>query len=157
MKKRATIGPTSNGCEPDKDEVKFVIANFEDWTYALEIIKRYELDKRAKAILISPAWDAMDLKDVADWVSAQRARRANATATSQVHLGTGGAGSLMGGHDEAAYEAPEVRRSEDQRSDLAVCLVSGGMDSCVTAAIANEEVRRTCFPSRLIWTTDRSA
>ena len=54
---------------PDKDEVKFVIVNFDDWTYALEIIKRYELNQRAKAILISPAWGAMDLKNVAEWVS----------------------------------------------------------------------------------------
>jgi len=53
----------------DKDEVKFVITNFGDWTYALEIIKRYELSKRARAVLISPAWDAVDLKDMAQWVS----------------------------------------------------------------------------------------
>jgi 7-carboxy-7-deazaguanine synthase len=46
-----------------------VIASFEDWNYSLEIINRYELDKRAKAILISPAWDGLDLKNVADWVS----------------------------------------------------------------------------------------
>lgn len=55
---------------PDKDEIKFVIVNFDDWTYALEVIKRHELDQRAKAILISPAWNAMDLKNVAEWVSA---------------------------------------------------------------------------------------
>ena len=61
--------PNLERLRPDKDEVKFVIVNFEDWTYALEIIKRYELDKRAKAILISPAWDAVDLKNVAEWVS----------------------------------------------------------------------------------------
>jgi 7-carboxy-7-deazaguanine synthase len=54
---------------PDRDEVKFVIASFEDWNYSLQIINRYELDKRAKAILISPAWDGLDLKKVADWVS----------------------------------------------------------------------------------------
>jgi 7-carboxy-7-deazaguanine synthase len=28
------------------------------------------LNKHAKAVLISPAWDALDLKEVADWVSA---------------------------------------------------------------------------------------
>ncbi len=62
--------PNLERLRADQDEVKFVIVNFEDWTYALEIIKRYDLNKRAKAILISPAWDALDLKDVADWVSA---------------------------------------------------------------------------------------
>jgi 7-carboxy-7-deazaguanine synthase len=35
----------------------------------LGIIKRYELNKRARAVLISPAWDALDLKDMAQWVS----------------------------------------------------------------------------------------
>ena len=54
----------------DKDEVKFVIVNYEDWAYALEIIKRYELNSRSKAILISPAWGTLDLKDLAEWVSA---------------------------------------------------------------------------------------
>ena len=53
----------------DKDEVKFVIMNFEDWNYAREIIGRYDLDHRARAILISPAWDAVDLKEMAEWIS----------------------------------------------------------------------------------------
>lgn len=53
---------------PDRDEVKFVIASLDDWIYAKDIIERYDLVSRAK-ILISPAWGALDLKDVADWVS----------------------------------------------------------------------------------------
>jgi len=61
--------PNLERLRADKDEVKFVITNFGDWTYALEIIKRYELSKRARAVLISPAWDAVDLKDMAQWVS----------------------------------------------------------------------------------------
>jgi 7-carboxy-7-deazaguanine synthase len=54
---------------PDKDEVKFVIASLEDWIYTKKIIEEYKLDTRAK-ILISPAWDAINLKDIAEWVSA---------------------------------------------------------------------------------------
>ncbi len=61
--------PNLERLRAEKDEVKFVIANFEDWTYALEIIRRYELEKNTRAILISPAWDAIDLADVAGWVS----------------------------------------------------------------------------------------
>lgn len=61
--------PNLERLRADKDEVKFVIVNFEDWTYALEIIRRYGLRKRAKSILISPAWGKLDLKDVAEWVS----------------------------------------------------------------------------------------
>ncbi|MEP6568892.1 MAG: radical SAM protein [Acidobacteriota bacterium] len=62
--------PNLERLRADKDEVKFVIMNLEDWTYAKEIIKRYELDQRAKAVLVSPAWGAVDLRDMADWVSA---------------------------------------------------------------------------------------
>jgi 7-carboxy-7-deazaguanine synthase len=61
--------PNLERLRPDKDEVKFVIANSADWTYALETIRRYELSKRARAVLISPAWDTVDLKDMAEWVS----------------------------------------------------------------------------------------
>ncbi len=53
----------------DRDEIKFVIASRRDWDYAVEVIKRYDLEKRARAILISPAWDQIDLKDLADWVT----------------------------------------------------------------------------------------
>lgn len=44
----------------------------------------------------------------------------------------------MGGHDDESYE-PSESESTNAESTLAVCLVSGGMDSCVTAAIAREE------------------
>ena len=50
----------------------------------------------------------------------------------------------MGGTDENAYEAA-VPGSEVEESVLAVCLVSGGMDSCVTAAIAQTESERLAF------------
>src|SRR5213075_2295574 len=46
----------------------------------------------------------------------------------------------MGGTTEIASEA-QARRD----STLAVCLVSGGMDSCVTAAIANDENDKIAF------------
>ncbi len=60
--------PNLERLRPDKDEVKFVIANLEDWIYTQDIIARYDLVSRAK-ILISPAWDSLDLKHLADWVS----------------------------------------------------------------------------------------
>jgi len=53
----------------DRDEVKFVIADANDWTYALEIIRKYNLTQQARAVLISPAWGVLDLKEVADWIS----------------------------------------------------------------------------------------
>jgi len=43
----------------------------------------------------------------------------------------------VGGSEETAYE--EVTPDSEADESLAICLVSGGMDSCVTAAIANSE------------------
>lgn len=53
----------------DKDEVKFVIANRADWDYAADTIRRLDLEQRAKAILISPVWSGIDLKEVAEWIT----------------------------------------------------------------------------------------
>jgi 7-cyano-7-deazaguanine synthase len=49
----------------------------------------------------------------------------------------------MGGQDDTAYQVSA--ESDDLQSELAVCLVSGGMDSCVTAAIAHRDVSRLAF------------
>ncbi|HEV2762420.1 MAG TPA: 7-cyano-7-deazaguanine synthase, partial [Pyrinomonadaceae bacterium] len=61
----------------------------------------------------------------------------------------------MGGYDEKAF-APATDEEEEEPSvellgpetegpSLAVCLVSGGMDSCVTAAIARRENDELAF------------
>src|SRR5688572_21704351 len=49
----------------------------------------------------------------------------------------------MGGSEEIATLVEET--TEDDRSERAICLVSGGMDSCVTAAIAHEENDELAF------------
>jgi len=49
----------------------------------------------------------------------------------------------MGGSDEKVLAEPASKEPDEKR--LAVCLVSGGMDSCVTAAIANEENEELAF------------
>jgi 7-cyano-7-deazaguanine synthase len=51
----------------------------------------------------------------------------------------------MGGSDETAYASLSLAESDEARSELAVCLVSGGMDSVVTAAIANQEADQLAF------------
>jgi len=53
----------------DKDEVKFVIADFEDWDYAKMIIEEYKLIQRTKAVLISPAWGLINLQGLAESVA----------------------------------------------------------------------------------------
>jgi 7-cyano-7-deazaguanine synthase len=51
----------------------------------------------------------------------------------------------MGGFDEKALEQTSAAIEEAEQTSLAVCLVSGGMDSCVTAAIAREENEELAF------------
>jgi 7-carboxy-7-deazaguanine synthase len=53
----------------DRDEVKFVIADASDWEFAKKTIAQYELESRAKAILISPAWGLVNLQDMAKWIT----------------------------------------------------------------------------------------
>ena len=53
----------------DRDEVKFVIADEGDWHYAKKVIEEYDLQNRTLAILISPAWDQIDLQQLAEWVA----------------------------------------------------------------------------------------
>jgi 7-carboxy-7-deazaguanine synthase len=53
----------------DKDEVKFVVADLDDWNFAREIIEKYDLQFRAKEILISPVFGVENLKEIAETVS----------------------------------------------------------------------------------------
>lgn len=61
--------PNLDRLRSDKDEVKFVVANRSDWDFAREVTERYQLEKRAHAVLISPAWGEVELKDLANWIS----------------------------------------------------------------------------------------
>jgi 7-carboxy-7-deazaguanine synthase len=54
---------------PEKDEVKFVIADLNDWEYAKKIINKYDLETRAKEILISPIFGIENLQEIAEAVS----------------------------------------------------------------------------------------
>src|SRR5918911_796142 len=63
----------------------------------------------------------------------------------------------FGGWDEKAFDADDSGGADDDAeeasdssliphpSSLSICLVSGGMDSCVTAAIAREESEEVAF------------
>ncbi|NNE99020.1 MAG: radical SAM protein [Pyrinomonadaceae bacterium] len=53
----------------ENDEVKFVIADMEDWEFAKNVIKKYDLENCAKEILISPVFDSPHLKEIAEAVS----------------------------------------------------------------------------------------
>ena len=61
--------PNLSRLRADRDEVKFVVAGRADWEYALGVIKDYDLEKRALAILVSPVWGSTDLKELAELVA----------------------------------------------------------------------------------------
>ncbi|HJT65610.1 MAG TPA: radical SAM protein [Pyrinomonadaceae bacterium] len=52
------------------DEVKFVVANEDDWLYARRVIQDWKLEARTHAILISPVWGGIDLQQLAGWIAA---------------------------------------------------------------------------------------
>lgn len=62
--------PNLNRLRPDRDEVKFVVVDRGDWEFACEVIRKHKLEQSAKAVLISPAWGLMDLKELADLIAA---------------------------------------------------------------------------------------
>jgi 7-carboxy-7-deazaguanine synthase len=58
-----------------RDEVKFVIRDRADYDWAVTAILEHGLDERVRAgelraLLMSPVWDALDFKDLAEWVLA---------------------------------------------------------------------------------------
>jgi 7-carboxy-7-deazaguanine synthase len=55
-----------------KDEVKFVIADLDDWYFAKEVIAKYNLEEKAKAILISPVFGIENLAEIAETVAVSR-------------------------------------------------------------------------------------
>ena len=53
----------------DKDEVKFVIADMNDWDFARRVIEEYDLVSRAKEVLISPVHGVENIAELAEDVS----------------------------------------------------------------------------------------
>jgi 7-carboxy-7-deazaguanine synthase len=56
-----------------RDEVKFVIADRADWEWTVRIIREHGLDRRVRegqlrALLVSPVWDRVEWRDLAQWV-----------------------------------------------------------------------------------------
>jgi 7-carboxy-7-deazaguanine synthase len=60
--------PNLTRLRPDLDEVKFVVADRADWDFARKVVDDYDLENRARSILISPAWEQIDLQQLASWV-----------------------------------------------------------------------------------------
>jgi 7-carboxy-7-deazaguanine synthase len=54
------------------DEVKFVIKDRADYDYAVDVMTRFDLAARAAAIHFSPVHGVMDLRQLSEWVLADR-------------------------------------------------------------------------------------
>ena len=61
--------PNLKRLRDDLDEVKFVIADMADWEFAKEIITKYDLEKRAKEVLVSPVHGVENLAEIAEGVA----------------------------------------------------------------------------------------
>lgn len=53
----------------EKDEVKFVIADLNDWEFAKDVITEYDLENRTKEILISPIFGVENLAEISETVA----------------------------------------------------------------------------------------
>jgi 7-carboxy-7-deazaguanine synthase len=60
--------PNLDRLRADRDEVKFVVADAADWEFAGKVIVDHQLETRAAAVLISPAWEQVDLSELASWI-----------------------------------------------------------------------------------------
>jgi 7-carboxy-7-deazaguanine synthase len=56
--------------QPQHDEVKFVIADRNDYEWAKRTIEERHLEKHT--VLLSPVWGRMDMKALAEWMLADR-------------------------------------------------------------------------------------
>ena len=61
--------PNLSRLRKDKDEVKFVIANMDDWEFARQVIEENDLMNRAREVLISPVHGVDNLAEIAETVS----------------------------------------------------------------------------------------
>ena len=57
----------------ERDELKFVISNRADYEWARNVVREKGLDRRVlagtlRAILFSPVWDAVDFRELAEWI-----------------------------------------------------------------------------------------
>ncbi|HEY0429863.1 MAG TPA: radical SAM protein [Pyrinomonadaceae bacterium] len=61
--------PNLKRLRAEKDEVKFVVNDLSDWEFAKKIIREYDLENRARAILISPVFGVENLPEIAGAIS----------------------------------------------------------------------------------------
>ncbi len=55
----------------ERDEVKFVIKDRRDYDWAVEVVKKYELEKKVR-VLFSPVWGELEPETLARWILEDR-------------------------------------------------------------------------------------
>lgn len=66
--------PNLERLRPEKDEVKFVVADLADWEFAKSIIAKYDLLNRAREVLISPVHGVENLAEIAEAIASSGLR-----------------------------------------------------------------------------------
>jgi 7-carboxy-7-deazaguanine synthase len=54
------------------DEVKFVVSSREDFDFACDVVRKYDLPSKTANLLVSPVWGKADFEDLAQWVISSR-------------------------------------------------------------------------------------
>ena len=54
------------------DEIKFVIADREDYDFSCKIIREYDLSSKTQNLLFSPVWGRIAPRELAEWMIADR-------------------------------------------------------------------------------------
>ena len=55
-------------CLTKMDEVKFVVGDRQDFDWACDVIRRYDLTTRVAGVLFSPVYSRISNSNLADWV-----------------------------------------------------------------------------------------
>ena len=51
-----------------RDEVKFVIQDRKDFDWTVEVIKRFDLDQKCNAVLLSPVFGRIESRELSEWL-----------------------------------------------------------------------------------------
>jgi 7-carboxy-7-deazaguanine synthase len=52
----------------ENDEIKFVISDYKDFKYSVDMIKKHKLCDKTKNIIFSPAWGLLETRELAEWI-----------------------------------------------------------------------------------------
>ena len=56
----------------ERDEVKFVLGSREDYEWTRQQIREHSLNKRVRAVLLSPIFGKIEPRDIVDWMLADK-------------------------------------------------------------------------------------